>query len=170
MGIQLTEEEAWEFLEQSHTGIFTTLRADGVPLSLPIWFVTMDRAIYTRGPSKAKRVARVRRDDRACFLVESGEQWIELKAVLLTGHVSIVDDAHEITRVSHRFDAKYPVATRLASPPPKAAVKNADSRVALPEATKKHYGSGATTLRFDPDERQVSWSNAKIRLVKNEAG
>ena len=160
MGVELTENEAWEFLEDSRTGILTTLRADGVPLSTPIWFVVVDRAIYTRGPSTAKRVGRVRRDDRACFLVESGEQWLELKAVLLTGRVSVVEDLDVIARVHGLFDIKYPGPARRSS-----------GRTDLPEATKKHYfGGGATVLRFDPDARQLTWSNAKMRLVKKAAG
>ena len=46
--IRLTPEEAWDFIEQAHTGIFGTLRSDGMPIMLPIWFVVIDRKIYVR--------------------------------------------------------------------------------------------------------------------------
>jgi len=32
---RLSPEEAWAVVEASHTGIFTSLRRDGVPIALP---------------------------------------------------------------------------------------------------------------------------------------
>lgn len=83
MGVRMNEEEAWAFLQQGHTGIFTTLRAGGWPVSLPVWYVVLDRAVYLHTPGKTKKVTRVRNDERACFLVESGEKWTDLAAVML---------------------------------------------------------------------------------------
>src|SRR5579862_3085339 len=99
MSIRLTAEEAWDVLEQSHTGILTTLRADGSPITLPIWFVALDRTICFSAPSRTKKVARVRRDPRASFLVESGERWAELRAVHLSGEVAFVEDDAEKARI-----------------------------------------------------------------------
>ena len=41
MGVRLTSDEAWAFVEHAHTGIFTTLRRDGQPVALPVWFATV---------------------------------------------------------------------------------------------------------------------------------
>ncbi|MGH9137555.1 MAG: pyridoxamine 5'-phosphate oxidase family protein [Acidimicrobiales bacterium] len=43
MGVRLTDDEAWAFLENGHIGILTSLRRDGWPVSLPVWFVVLDR-------------------------------------------------------------------------------------------------------------------------------
>ena len=39
MSVRMTSDEAWEFVAAAHTGILTTLRADGFPISLPVWFI-----------------------------------------------------------------------------------------------------------------------------------
>ena len=39
MSVRLSDEEAWAELAAAHTGIFTTLRRDGRPVTLPTWFV-----------------------------------------------------------------------------------------------------------------------------------
>ena len=55
MGVRLTEDEAWAELAAAHTGILTTLRRDGRPVPLPVWFVALDRTIYVRTPGARTR-------------------------------------------------------------------------------------------------------------------
>src|ERR1700727_968561 len=87
--VRMTDDEAWQMLEQSVNGILTTLRRDGRPVTLPIWYVVLDRRIYigTRG----KKVLRARNDPRCSFLVEAGERWADLRAVHLDGLVTVID-------------------------------------------------------------------------------
>lgn len=77
MGIRLTTDEAWEALGAAHTGILTTLRRDGMPIALPVWFVVDDCTVAMMTPAGTKKIARVRRDPRASFLVESGKRWVD---------------------------------------------------------------------------------------------
>ncbi len=149
MGSRLGVDEAWAVLEKSHTGIFTTLRRDGMPIALPVWFVALDRTICLAAPSRTKKVMRLRHDPRASFLVESGEKWAELEAVHLTGRVEIVTDAADIARVDDALDAKY------------AAFRGV--REAMPEKTQAHY-AGRTFVRLVPDQRILSWDNRRIEL------
>ena len=95
--IRLSEDEAWDVLGKFHTGILTTLRRDGTPVSLPVWYVVDERT----------KVARVKRDARASFPVESGERWIDLLGVHLSGTVRIVDDADEVSRLDAALHGKY---------------------------------------------------------------
>ncbi len=62
MSVRLTPDEAWAVLERAHTGILTTLRRDGMPISLPMWFVVLDRTICISAPSGTKKLARLRHD------------------------------------------------------------------------------------------------------------
>ena len=84
-------EEAWDFIERSHTGVFGTLRSDGTPIMLPIWFVVIERKIYVRTSADSKKANRARRNPRASFLVECGERWAELQAVHMVGEIREVD-------------------------------------------------------------------------------
>jgi PPOX class probable F420-dependent enzyme len=145
--IRLTEDEAWTEIASAHTGILTTLRRDGMPIALPVWFVAEDRAIVMRTPAATKKIARVRHDPRASFLVESGERWVDLRAVHLTGRVEFVTDEPAIGRIEEAVDAKY-----AAFRPPAAG---------LPEATQQRY-SNSVYLRFVPEGKILTWDNARI--------
>ena len=68
--VRMTEDEAWQLLEESVNGILTTLRRDGRPVSLPIWYAVLDRRIYinTRGKKVDRAIAvSTRRMVIACF-------------------------------------------------------------------------------------------------------
>jgi hypothetical protein len=145
----MTTDEAWQVVERSHTGIFTTLRRDGTPIALPVWFAALDRRIYivTRG----KKVARAARDPRCSFLVEHGERWAELQAVHLTCQAAVIEpDATLQSRIAAEMEAKY------------AAFRTAPSE--MPSATKRHYAASGATIELVPDERLLTWDNARLRL------
>ncbi|CAI7974050.1 MULTISPECIES: pyridoxamine 5'-phosphate oxidase family protein [Parafrankia] len=149
MSIRLSEDEIWEFVSAAHTGVLTTLRADGAPVSLPTWFVVVDRTVCLSTPSGARKLGRVRRDPRAAFLVESGRAWAELRAVHLSGRVGPVEDDATRDRVRSLLDEKY------------AAFRVSPQR--LPAAARSAYTDRAV-LRLVPDERVLSWDNSRIRL------
>ena len=107
MSVRLSEDEAWEVLEAAHTGILTTLQRDGRPVTLPVWFVVIDRTICVRTPNRTKKIARVRRDPRASFLVETGLRWAELQAVHVGGNVAVVEDDALRARIDAAIDEKY---------------------------------------------------------------
>lgn len=149
MGVALTDDEAWDFVSRAHTGVLTTLRADGHPVPVPVWFVVLDGAVYVRAIAATRKVEHVRRDPRASFLVEDGTRWGELRAVLMLGAATVVDDDDVVVRVAEATQAKY---GSFRSP-----------NGSLPEATRNHYRRASTTLRFAPTEATVSWDNHKIR-------
>ena len=147
-GIRLSADEAWDVLDRAHTGVLTTLRGDGVPISLPVWFVALDRRIYVSGPAHTKKFARIERDPRVSFLVESGERWIDLLGVHLTGTARIVDEADLLERVAGALDDKY---GRFRTP-----------RDEMPAATRARYETARTTIEITPDDRILSWENSRL--------
>lgn len=155
MGIRLTEDEAWEVLARSHTGILTTLKADGWPVALPVWFAVVDRSICLVTPSRAKKVARVRRDPRASFLVEAGERWADLRAVHLSGTVEEVHDEATKARIDAALDEKY------------APFRTAGT--AMPKATRDRYAH-RSFLRLSPEGRILTWDNRRIELNRHGTG
>jgi PPOX class probable F420-dependent enzyme len=150
MGVGFDEVELWQFLEGSHTGILTTLRNDGWPVALPVWFTTNDRRIYVQTPARTRKVAHVRRDPRVCFTAEAGVAWAELRAVVLTGHAEILPDGEERDLAVSGIAEKY-----RGFGVPAAEV---------PAVTVRHYDTPAAVIRVDPDERRVNWDNRKLRL------
>lgn len=146
--VRLTRDEVWDRLGRAHTGILTTLRRDGMPISLPVWYVALDRRIYVSGPARTRKFGRIRRDPRVSFLVESGAAWAELVGVHLTGTAHVVEDAALLERVQTELDLKYS-RFRL-------------DRARMPEATRAHYDVETATVEIRPDERILSWDNAKL--------
>jgi PPOX class probable F420-dependent enzyme len=149
MSIRLSEEEAWSVIERSHTGILTTLRADGSPVTLPMWFVALDKTVCFTTFERTKKLARIRHDPRASFLVESGTYWAELCAVHLSGTIEAVDDEPTQTRIDAAMDDKY------------GAFRTA--RTDMPDATRNAYTS-KRFLRLVPEPRILTWDNSRIAL------
>jgi PPOX class probable F420-dependent enzyme len=149
MGIRLTFDEAWEAVGSAHTGILTTLRRDGMPIALPVWFAVEDRAVVMMTPAGTKKVARVRHDPRASFLVESGERYVDLRGVHLTGLVEFVEDAAATSRIEAAVNAKY------------AAFRPPADR--LPAGAQAYYAK-QVFLRFVPDDRILTWDNARLAM------
>lgn len=145
---RMTDDEIWSFVADSHSGVLTTLRADGSPVALPLWFVCLDRRIYYR--TRGKKLDRIRHDQRASFLVESGKMWTELKAVHLSGIAEIVDlDADLAQRFREESARKY-TGFRTA---------NED----MPKDTADHYRrTMGGVVRFTPTGKVLHWDNAKL--------
>jgi PPOX class probable F420-dependent enzyme len=146
MGIRLSSDEAWDVIRQSHTGIVTTLRADGSPVTLPTWFAVLDHTICWFTPRGTKKLIRIRRDPRASFLVESGKQWAELRAVHLSGIIEIVEDEPTKARISEALDEKY------------ASFRSTSQQS---QATADYYVD-RTFLRLVPEPRMLTWDNSRI--------
>lgn len=138
-------------VEQSHTGILATLRRDGVPIVLPIWFVVIDRRIYLRTAADSKKAGRIHHDPRASFLVESGQRWADLCSVHLTGRVARVDEQFLVSRIEELFEVKY------------AGYRTSASNMS--EATRAHYASARAFFELIPDERILSWDNKRLGVT-----
>ncbi len=148
--VRMSPDECWTMLEGAVNGTLTTLRKDGSPIALPVWFVVIDRRIYitTRG----KKVARIRNDERCSFLVEDGLRWAELRAVHVecTGRV-IEPDAALAERLRAANTDKYG-AYRTESE-------------AMPTATREAYRTAAgATIELVPG-RMLNWDNRRLGIT-----
>jgi nitroimidazol reductase NimA-like FMN-containing flavoprotein (pyridoxamine 5'-phosphate oxidase superfamily) len=149
----MTREEVFERLASTHTGIVTTLRRDGMPMSTPVWFVIYAGAVCFGTPSKSRKAARLRRDSKVGFLVEGGKRWAELWAIHLTGHATLIDDVAEQEAVAALQAEKY---AGFSTP-----------RSEYPEDSRRFYESDTVRLiyRIDAEDRIVSWDNTKLGLA-----
>lgn len=147
MSVRLTDDEAWNFLTVRHTAVLTTLRADGWPVSLPVWFAVLRPRIYVRTPSAAKKVTRIRRDSRACLVVHAGEQWSSLAGVMTPAHAAVLSAGTEADTAAAALDEKYAAFSPLLPH--------------LPRATRDHY-TGIVIIRLEPAGPFVSWDNARL--------
>lgn len=144
---RLNDDEIWEFVTDAHTGVMTTLRRDGMPIALPLWYMVVDRAIYTS--SRGKKLVRLANNSKASFLVETGDMWVDLKAAHFTGTASIIEpDATLLAKLNAENNRKY---ARFRPP-------SND----LPDSAKQVYANTMQWIRFVPDPRVLSWENARL--------
>jgi PPOX class probable F420-dependent enzyme len=145
--IALTPDEVAEFLGSARTMVLVTLGPDGVPDPVPMWFVTDgDGVVWMRTYAKSQKVRNLERDPRFSALVESGERYVELRGVQLTGTVTLVEDVERICEVFAGLMVKYEGLDPAHVEDVKAAYRE--------RAPKQR------ALRLDV-ERVVSWDHGK---------
>lgn len=149
MSVALPDGEAWSVLAQAHTGILTTLRADGTPVPTPVWFVAdpEHRTILVAGPRATAKVSRIAADPRVSFLVESGLRWDELLAVRVDGTAEIVAEP-DWDSFDRAVGAKY---AGFVTP-----------RSEMPESSRRRYDEKRALIRITPTRPLVSWDNARL--------
>jgi nitroimidazol reductase NimA-like FMN-containing flavoprotein (pyridoxamine 5'-phosphate oxidase superfamily) len=148
--VRMSEDEIWAVVQDAHTGILTTLRSDGSPVALPVWFAVIDRHVYTH--TRGKKLVRVRNNPVSSFLVEDGQRWSELRAVHLSGRAEIVEPDEDLAgAISAEMDRKY---RRFRT-----------SRQSMPTATRQAYQSGFAYVRFTPEGKVLNWNNAHLGII-----
>jgi PPOX class probable F420-dependent enzyme len=103
----MTREEVAAFLRVPRTATLSTLAADGGPHSAGMWFVAADDVIRMWTYAKSQKTVNLRRDPRAAFLVEDGDEYSQLRGVLARGRVEIVDDFESIATIGKELYARY---------------------------------------------------------------
>ena len=145
--IALTPDEVVALLEQARTMVLVTNGPDGVPDPVPMWFVLRDGVVHMRTYAKSQKVLNLERDPRFAALVETGDRYVELRGVQLSGTVALLDDVDLVCDVFAALMVKYEGLDPA----------HADSvRTAYRDRAPKQR-----VLRLDVT-RTVSWDHAKI--------
>jgi PPOX class probable F420-dependent enzyme len=76
----MTPHEIEQFLASPRLGMLTTLREDGSPVTLPVWFEWDGRTVRVFTSAGSGKVRRIERDPRATLLVanhiDEPEAWV----------------------------------------------------------------------------------------------
>jgi nitroimidazol reductase NimA-like FMN-containing flavoprotein (pyridoxamine 5'-phosphate oxidase superfamily) len=146
--IELSATEIRSFLDSSKTLIIVSNGKDGYPHPMPMWFYVDDAGcLYCTTFSKSQKVMNWRRDPRASLLVESGEEYAQLKGVVIYARAEVIDD------LDIAIDTLVKINTRGATIDPA-------QRQALIAAVSK-TASKRVVIKFHP-ERYVSWDHSKL--------
>jgi nitroimidazol reductase NimA-like FMN-containing flavoprotein (pyridoxamine 5'-phosphate oxidase superfamily) len=149
MGIELTPEEITAYLQSAPRCILCVSRPGQAPLPLPMWFAWMDGKLFMHTLSSSKKLKHIRAQPEVSCLVESGEQYFSLKALLIIGHCELIDDQAEVQRARERMDESKPLYKQL-----------------RPETWPPHlerlYQQPRTLVRITP-RSITSWDFAKIK-------
>jgi nitroimidazol reductase NimA-like FMN-containing flavoprotein (pyridoxamine 5'-phosphate oxidase superfamily) len=146
--IQLSPEELRAFVDAARTLIIVSNGPDGFPHPMPMWFYVDDAGnYYCTTFRKSQKVLNFRRDPRASLLVETGEEYAELKSVLTYARCEVIDDFDTVCDTLVSINTKGREVDAAQAEGLRAAVaKTAEKRV---------------VLKFTP-ERIISWDHAKL--------
>ena len=146
--IQLTDAEIRDYLATEKTLIIVSNGPNGYPHAMPMWFwVDGAGCLYCTTFGKSQKVMNWRRNPKATLLVESGEEYAQLKGVLIYATTEIIDDPERI------LDTLVDVNAGGRDLDAEAGAKLREA--VAPRAHKR------VLLKFHP-ERYVTWDHAKL--------
>jgi PPOX class probable F420-dependent enzyme len=98
--IQMTDREAWEFIESCKSVQIATLNQDGSPHLTTLWFAVVDGEIVFETFTKSQKVLNLQRDPRIALLFEQGLQYEELRGVSINGRARLVSEPEQVYRLA----------------------------------------------------------------------
>ena len=96
-----------EFLASERVMNVATYGPDGWPHLTSLWYVMRGTDPWIWTYAKSQKVKNLERDDRATTLVESGNEYSELKGVMLKTRAHIERDTEKIIDFAEELFAKY---------------------------------------------------------------
>ena len=97
--IRMSDDEVRSFLRTNKTIIINSNGPGGYPHPMPMWFaVDDDGTVRMTTFRKSQKVRNIERDPKVSLLVESGEEYSQLRGVVIYGEARVVDDLAEVTR------------------------------------------------------------------------
>jgi hypothetical protein len=113
----------------------------------------LDGAVYFNIQSNSFKHKNIQRDNRVCCLVEAGEQYLQLKGVMIQGHCVEVTDPAERARVDAEREAK--------------DARIGDGMAGTPawfnESRQRRLDEGKRVLLKVPLEKVTSWDFSNVR-------
>ncbi|MEU3827846.1 pyridoxamine 5'-phosphate oxidase family protein [Streptomyces sp. SID486] len=90
--IMMTPGELDEFLTTQRTCRVATVSADGTPHVSALWFAWDGTSLWLYSVVRSRRWAQLHRDPRVAVVVDSGEEYDQLRGVELAGRVEFVGE------------------------------------------------------------------------------
>lgn len=146
--IQLSDAEVREYLNSTKTLIIISNGKDGYPHPMPMWFYVDEAGcVYCTTFRKSQKVLNFTQDTRATLLVESGEEYADLKSVLIYAATEVLDDFDTVCDTLVKINTKGQEVDEAQIESLLGAVSKT--------ATKR------IVLKFTP-ERYISWDHTKL--------
>lgn len=116
--ITLTRPEQVELLESKRVVIVSTHGPRGWPHSMPMWFTVREPEgeALSEGPqgeiwiwtyAKSQKVKNLERDPRATLLVETGNEYLELRGIQIEAEAELVRDPERVLEFGKELTIRY---------------------------------------------------------------
>jgi len=136
--IRMSDGEVLALLDEQRTMVCATHGPRGWPHLMPLWYVLRPtgpgdaQELWAWTFAKSQKARNLERDPKATVQVETGEQYHELRGVMLECEVELDRDADAITALGLEIFTRYaPGGGPLAPEAEEAVRRQAPKRVAL---------------------------------------
>lgn len=144
--IKMTDAEVAAFLDEQRTVICATNGKDGWPHLMPLWFVVREGTLWAWTFGKSQKTRNLERDARATLQLEAGEEYQELRGVMLETDVTIHADPDTVLGVGLDVLQRYG-GGEITDEVRAMVAKQAEKRVAFEFA----------------ERRRTSWDHRKLQ-------
>ena len=101
----LDDARVQKFLATKQTAVLATVRADGAPLAMAMWFLHDPTTLTMISEANTQKVRNLRRDGRVSVVAEATDP---IRGVAVQGRAEFLADGPERRALVERFHAKYP--------------------------------------------------------------
>jgi PPOX class probable F420-dependent enzyme len=146
--VAMTPDEAAVFLADGRKVQLATIGPDGFPHLVTMYYVLIGGQITFWTYRKSQKALNLERDPRISCLVEDGEEYFDLRGVLVQGTATRIDDHEQIAAIGRLITSVIGGAM---------AGAGADALTQYVEhAARKRYG-----YRVEPS-KIISWDHTKL--------
>jgi PPOX class probable F420-dependent enzyme len=143
--IRMTSEEIGAFLDEQQVVVCATNGRQGWPHLMPLWYLVRRDEVWAWTYAKSQKVRNLERDARATLQVESGQQYHELRGVMIEAHTVIHRETERVADFGADLFRRY---------------GNATGGAGFLDAVRAQAAK-RVALQFVP-ERITSWDHAKL--------
>ena len=145
--ISMSAEEVTAFLDEQRTVMCATNGVGGWPHVMPLWYLVRGDDVWAWTYAKSQKVRNLERDPRATLQIECGDQYHELRGVMIEAETEIHRDLDTVAEFGGRLFERYSGGQAGAGPEFLEVIRaQAAKRVAL---------------QFRP-RRLASWDHGKL--------
>jgi PPOX class probable F420-dependent enzyme len=105
--IKLTDAEQAELLDEERVVIVSSIGPRGWPHSMPMWFTVRDGEIWCWTFAKSQKVKNLERDPRATLLIETGEEYQELRGIQIEAEAELIRDTPTVAEFGKELTIRY---------------------------------------------------------------
>ena len=145
--IKLSEDEQAELLASERTVVVCSNGPRGWPHSMPMWFTVRDGELWVWTYAKSQKVKNLERDPRATLLVETGDEYQELRGVQIEAQAEIVREPEAVFEFGRELTIRY--------------AEGIDSIEGDAAAALHAQAAKRVAIRFEP-VRVATWDHRKL--------
>lgn len=145
--IRMTDAELAAFLYEQRTVVVATNGRGGWPHLMPLWYTVRAGELWSWTYARSQKVRNLERDARATLQVEAGEQYHELRGVMIEASAVLHRDAETVAAFGAELFERYTGASPLPAEVRAMVEAQAPKRVAV---------------QFTPAAPPVTWDHGKL--------